>query len=103
MYSDNSSYTLSNQKTHILSLKHYKDSDKKEELSEDDGMLSVTGSQLKREIIFMARDSSHESSSECYIPARFGKNGSFSTIVYSDNSSYTLSNKLIPLNKYILL
>ena len=66
-------------------------------------MLSVTGSQLKEEIIFTGRDSTGESSSECYIPASSGKNGRFSTIVYSDNRSYTLSNKLIPLNKYILL
>ena len=36
---------------------HYTDSDKKEELSEDDGMLSVTGSQLKSEIILADRDS----------------------------------------------
>ena len=72
---------------------HYKDSDKREELSEDDGMLSVTGSQLKKEIILTVRVSHGKNSSECYIPAHFGKDGRFSTIVYSDNSSYTLSNQ----------
>ena len=36
---------------------HYTDGSKRKELSEDDGILSVTGSQLKDEIILAVRDS----------------------------------------------
>ena len=82
----------------VESLKrHIKDEEKKEDLLEQDGLLELSGSLLKDEISMIGTVCTDHENIPLLYPSSFSKSGKNNVIQYSDDSSFTLSNREQPI------
>ena len=72
---------------------HIKSDDKKQELSEEDGLIELTGSVLKDEISMIGGEFTDHENIPLVYPSSFSKSGKNNVVNYNDGASYTLPNR----------